>query len=224
MTGGGPKYEPLEEAALTADLVLPPRKQRIDEVLRHRTRSLAVVLDRLEDSFNMAAVLRTSEALGVQDVHVIKNPDVGFKPNQRVTQGCDKWLDVHRHDSAAQARAALKAAGYRIAVSAVTPDAVSLFDLDFTPKTALVFGNERFGVSADVLAMADTVFWLPMHGFTRSLNISAAVSASLTRAVSWRKERLGVEGDLAPEELEALRARFLKLSLKQRGRLFGSNP
>lgn len=224
MTGGGPKYEPHEEATLTADLVLPPRKQRIEEVLAHRTRSVTVVLDRLEDTFNMAAVLRTSEALGIQDVHVVKNPDFGFKPNQRVTQGCDKWLDLHRYDDAATCAKTLKAKGYRVLVSAVTPQSKSLWDVDFTQKTALVFGNERFGVTPDWLPLADELFWLPMNGFTRSLNISAAVSASTTRAVSWRKERLNQGGDLSPEELDALRARFYRLSLKQRGRLFGGNP
>ena len=223
MRGGGPRYEgAARQSPDPAELLLDARKERIDAVLAHRTRSLTVVLDRLEDSFNMAAVLRTSEAMGVQDVHVVRNPDYPWSPNHKVTQGCDKWLDLHRHEDWAACRAALKAQGYRILVSAVREGAVSLFDLDFTGRCALVFGNERFGVSQEVLDGADQVFWLPMVGFTRSLNISAAASATITRAVAWRKERLGLGGDLSPEELEALRARFHKLSLKQRGRLYGA--
>ena len=84
-----------------------------------------------------------------------------------------------------------------------------------------MFGNERHGVSAEAMAAADQVFWIPMRGFTRSLNISAAASAAITRAVAWRKERLGVEGDLTPAEREALRQRFMQLSVKQRKRLYG---
>jgi tRNA (guanosine-2'-O-)-methyltransferase len=72
------------------DLLLEPRKERIERVLANRTRNLVVVLDRLEDSFNMAAVLRTCEAMGVQEVHVVRNPEVAWSPNSKVTQGCDK--------------------------------------------------------------------------------------------------------------------------------------
>ena len=97
MVGGGPKYEPAEGKPLPADLLLPPRKERIDRVVAQRTRTVTVVLDRLEDSFNMAAVLRTCEGMGLQDVHVIRNPEAPFSPNARVTQGCDKWLDLHLH-------------------------------------------------------------------------------------------------------------------------------
>jgi tRNA (guanosine-2'-O-)-methyltransferase len=221
MQGGGDGYEKRARAPAPEALILDARKERIEEVLDGRTRNLAVVLDRLEDSFNMAAVLRTSEAYGIQDIHVVKNPEYPWSPNHTVTQGCDKWLDLHRHDGWAACAAALKEKGFKLYVSAVREGAVSLFDLDFSGRCALVFGNERHGVSDEALAAADQVFWIPMRGFTRSLNISAAASAALTRAVAFRKERLGVEGDLTPEERDALRARFMELSVKQRRKLYG---
>ena len=223
MTGGGPKYEIAEGQPLPDDLLLEPRKERIDKVIASRTRNLVVVLDRLEDSFNMAAVLRTCEAMGVQEVHVVRNPDVPWSPNTKVTQGCDKWLDLTRYDDFTSCARALKARGFSLQVSAVRDGATSLFDLKFDSKVALVFGNERFGVSDEVLSMADGVFWLPMSGFTQSLNISAAASACITRAVAWRLEHLGRHGDLSPEETVVLRDRFRLLSVKQRGRLYGTH-
>ena len=221
MGGGGPRYEPAGLVPLAEDLLLAPRKERIEEVLAHRTRTLTVVLDRLEDNFNMAAVLRTCEGLGIQEVHIVKNPLVPWAPNGRVTQGCDKWLDLHRYDDFASCSAALKARGFRVLVSAMREGGQSLFDLDFSAKVALVFGNERFGVSDDVLAHADGVFWIPMFGFTQSYNISAAASACLSRAVGWRLERLGRVGDLTPEETAELKERFFRLSVKQHKRLYG---
>jgi len=221
VTGGGPKYEIAEGQPLPDDLLLEPRKERIDKVIASRTRNLVVVLDRLEDSFNMAAVLRTCEAMGVQEVHVVRNPDVPWSPNAKVTQGCDKWLDLTRYDDFVSCHRALKARGYSLQVSAVRDGAKSLFDLKFDQKVALVFGNERFGVSDEVLSLADGVFWLPMSGFTQSLNISAAASACITRAVAWRLEHLGRHGDLSAEETVVLRDRFRLLSVKQRGRLYG---
>ncbi len=221
MGGGGPKYEAAAEKPLPEDLLLPPRKERIEEVLSQRTRTLTVALHQLEDSFNMAAVLRTCEGMGLQELHVIRNPKYPWSPNAKVTQGCDKWVDVHQHQDWAACRAALKAKGFTILVSAAREGASSLFELRFDRKVALVFGNERVGVSQEVVDGADGVFWIPMRGFTQSLNISAAASACVTRAVAWRLEHLGQSGDLSEAEKDALRDRFYLLSVKQRGRLYG---
>lgn len=206
------------------ELLLDLRKERVEEVLKRRTRTLVVVLDKLEDTFNMAAVLRTCEGMGLQEVHVIDNPEAPFQPHKKVTQGCDKWLDVVVHKSARGCLDGLKARGFQVQVSALGEGAQSLFDLAFDRKVALVFGNERNGVSEEVLAQADGRFWIPMRGFTQSLNISAAVSASVTRAVSWRVERLGPDGDLTEPEADALRARFFELSVKQRRRIYEGPP
>jgi tRNA (guanosine-2'-O-)-methyltransferase len=220
MPGGGPRYEPRASAPPPETLVLEERLARVDEVVAHRTRSVVVVLDRLEDHFNMAAVLRTCEGLGIQEVHVIDNPAERFVPNAAVTQGCDKWLDIATYDGFAACREALKARGFAIWASAVTPTATPLDDLRFDGKVALVFGNERFGVSEDVLQGADGLFWIPMAGFTRSLNISAAAAATVTQALRWRRQHVGPVGDLSPQETAQLRTRFCTLSVKQRKKLY----
>jgi len=212
MSGGGPHYEPREGTPPAEDLLLQPRLDRIEDVLKGRTLNFTLVLDRLEDAFNMAAVLRTCEAFGVQAVHVIENPDAPFKPNATVTQGCDKWLDVHHHRDFAACRAMLK--GFRVLASAAEPGAQSLADISFDEKVALVLGNERHGVRREVIAQCDGVFWIPMRGFSQSLNISAAASACITRA------RLGKPGDLNDSEMSALRERFQRLSVKQHKRLY----
>ncbi len=220
MGGGGPKYEAADGKPLPADLLLAPRKERIERVVAQRTRTVTVVLDRLEDSFNMAAVLRTCEGMGLQDVHVIRNPDAPFAPNSKVTQGCDKWLDIHIHRDFKGCAAQLKKNGYRVLASAIRPEATSLFELKFDTKMAIVLGNERFGVSDEVLTHADGTFWIPMRGFSQSMNISAAASACVTRAISWRLEHGAVEGDLSTDERSALNEQFSFLSVKQRGRVY----
>ena len=201
-------------------LLLAPRREKVDAVVGRRLRGLTVVLDQLEDTFNMAAVLRSCEAFGLQDVHVVENPDVPFAPHDKVTQGCDKWLDIHRYKELRVLRPRL-GAGHRICVSAVRDDARSVFEMEFDRPLALVFGNERTGVTPDGLAAADEAFWIPMRGFTRSLNVSAAVSATLSRAIGWRLDRGKASGDLPEAEARTLRDRFYALSVKQRKRLFG---
>jgi tRNA (guanosine-2'-O-)-methyltransferase len=221
MGGGGRRYESTQgELPDPESLLVETRKERIDQVVSQRTRSLTVVIDRLEDTFNMAAVLRTCEAMGLQDVHVIENPEVRFEPHSKVTQGCDKWLDLHFYKDFTRCREALKAQGFAIWASAIREGAKPLWDLKFDQKVALVFGNERHGVSQDVLDGADGVFWLPMRGFTQSLNISAAASACISRAIAWRLEHLGPNGDLSEQEGRALKDRFALLSVKQRKRIY----
>jgi tRNA (guanosine-2'-O-)-methyltransferase len=217
--GGGPRSQERRKP-LPQDLLLDLRKERIEQIVRSRTRNLTVVLDGLEDPFNMAAVLRTCEAMGLQEVHAVLHPGVRFVPNSKVTQGCDKWLDVHLHPDFAACRKQLKARGFSIWASARHPGTVSLSSLRFNAKMALVFGNERFGVSPAVLTAADGFFWLPLRGFTQSLNVSAAVAACICRAVSWREEHLASAGDLSAEEARVLTERFSLLSLKQRARIY----
>jgi tRNA (guanosine-2'-O-)-methyltransferase len=220
MPGGGPRYEPRAGVPAPETLVLDERLARVDEVVAHRTRNVVVVLDRLEDNFNMAAVLRTCEGLGIQEIHVIENPAERFAPNSAVTQGCDKWLDITTYPDFRACRTALAARGFAVWASAVTARAKPLDEMRFEGKVALVFGNERHGVSEDVVKGADGLFWIPMTGFTRSLNISAAAAATVTHALRWRTQHLGRAGDLTPDEAASLRTRFCALSVKQRKKLF----
>ncbi len=217
---GGSRYQLMANRPPADQLLLDVRKERIEQILAMRTRTLTVVLDRLEDTFNMAAVLRTCEALGVQEVQVVVNPDAPFVPHAKVTQGCEKWLDVQLHESFATCREHLKLRGFEILASAAQPEGRSLFSLPFDRKLALVFGNERLGVSREALVGSDGFFWIPMRGFTQSLNVSAAVAACLVRAMGWREEHSGARGDLTAAEREELRERFHMLSVKQRDRLY----
>ncbi|MFP2964358.1 TrmH family RNA methyltransferase [Myxococcus sp. 1LA] len=225
MSGGGARYERYEREQFEPEqFLLDVRKEKIDRVVSHRTRNFTVVLDRLEDSFNMAAVLRTCESMGVQEVHIVINPEAPFVPNSRVAQGCDKWLDVKLYKTFAECREHLKSRGFSLYASAIQDGATSLYTLRFDGKMALVFGNERYGVSEEVLAGVDGTFWVPMKGFSQSLNISAAASACISRAIAWRDEHLGQSGDLSPEDAQALRERFYVLAIKQRKRLFKKAP
>ena len=220
MNGSGHRAQQAVGLPAPDELLLDGRKQRVDRVVQLRTRTLTVVLEALEDSFNMAAVLRTCEAMGLQELHVIPRPDVPFSPHAKVTQGCEKWIDVIAHDTFAACRDHLKSRGFSLWASARRPEAQSLFSLPFHGKVALIFGNERFGVSPEVLTGADGIFWIPMRGFTQSLNVSAAAATSVIHGIKWREEHRGAEGDLTSEEARLLTERFYQLSVKQRGRIY----
>jgi tRNA (guanosine-2'-O-)-methyltransferase len=202
-----------------SDYLLPERKARIDEVVARRTRTLTVVIEALCDPQNVNAVLRTCDAFGVQEVHVVEGPMKGFDRNKKISQNADKWLDVTRWGSTRECLAALRERGFAIHVTWLGEGSVGLSDLDFAGPVALVFGNESKGVSDDALAMADARFAIPMRGFSQSLNVSVAAAVTLARAIDRREVLRGRHGDLPEPEAEALRERFYVLAVKQRSRI-----
>ena len=197
----------------------PARKARIDQVVAHRTRTLAVVMEALCDPQNVNAVLRTCEAFGVQDVHVVEGVMKPYDRNKKVSQNADKWLDVVRWKSAAECLGALKARGFKVYATHLDGQARALRELSFAGRVALVFGNESRGVSKEALELADARYAVPMRGFVRSLNVSVAAAVSIAQAVELREGARGRHGDLGPAEAEALRERFYLLAVKQRARI-----
>jgi tRNA (guanosine-2'-O-)-methyltransferase len=171
------------------------------------------------DPQNVNAVLRTCDAFGVQEVHVVEGPMKGWDRNKKISQNADKWLDVTRWSSTRECLEALRARGYAIHVTWLGEGSVGLSDVDFSGPVALVFGNESRGVSDDALALADSRFAIPMRGFSQSLNVSVAAAVSLFRAVERRETQRGRHGDLPEAEAQALRERFYVLAVKQRARI-----
>jgi tRNA (guanosine-2'-O-)-methyltransferase len=206
-------------AAGQGDFLVPGRKARIDEVVASRTRTLTVVMEAFCDPQNVNAVLRTCEAFGVQEIHVVEGPMKPYDRNKKISQNADKWLDVRRWKTTAECLGHLKAEGFRLYATHLGEASRPLADLSFAGKVALVFGNENRGVSDEALALADALYAIPMLGFVQSLNVSVAAAVSLFRAVERRVAERGRHGDLAPEDAQALRERFYVLAVKQRARV-----
>ncbi len=207
----------------TEELVQAARREKIERVVSQRTRSLVVVLEDLEDPHNIAAVLRTCEALGVQEVHAITRR-YAFHPNPKITQGAEKWLDLHLHRDTTRCLADLKARGYLLCATDLGEGTSSLFELPREQKLALVFGTEKIGVSAEALVACPVRFAIPMPGFAQSLNISVAAAICLSHLVFEKANKSGQFGDLSAPEKAALTERYLALSVKQRHRIFKDVP
>jgi tRNA (guanosine-2'-O-)-methyltransferase len=199
--------------------LLPERRRRIDEVVASRTRTLTVVMEVLGDPQNVNAVLRTAEAFGVQEVHVVEGPMKAFDRNKKISQNADKWLDVVRWKTTEACLAHLKGRGFAVYATHLGEGSRDLAELSFAAPVALVFGNEHRGVSEAALAAADARYAIPMRGFSQSLNVSVAAAVSLFRAVERRQAERGRHGDLGEDEAAALRERFYTKSVKQRTRI-----
>ncbi|HEX9288100.1 MAG TPA: RNA methyltransferase [Anaeromyxobacteraceae bacterium] len=199
--------------------LLPERRERIDRAVAERTRTLTVVMEAFCDPQNVNAVLRTCDAHGVQEVHVVEGPMKPYERNKKISQNADKWLDVVRWKTTAECLDSLRARGFAVYATHLGDGSRALGELSFAGKVALVFGNERRGVSDEALARADMRYAIPMRGFVQSLNVSVAVAVSLARAVEQRERERGRHGDLEEGEAAALRERFYVLAVKQRSRI-----
>lgn len=161
----------------------PERQERIDSVLSKRQDDLTIVLENVYDPHNISAVMRSCDAIGIQEIYVLNtkiNPHK--KWGKRSSSSAAKWLTIHQYTNAEECFARLRERYTRILTTHLSGDAVSLYQLDLTQKTALVFGNEHAGVSEEIRAMADGNFIIPQVGMIRSLNISVACAVSLYEA------------------------------------------
>jgi tRNA (guanosine-2'-O-)-methyltransferase len=198
--------------ATLAPLLTPERIARIDRVLEARLTTVVAAVEDTYDPHNAAATIRTSEALGLAELHVIE-PGVRFSATKGVTRGAHRWLDLHRWPGAPAAIAALHARGF--AVYATAPDAtVSVEDVDVTRPAAVLFGNEHDGLTPDAVAACDAAITVPMFGFTESFNLSVTVGIAMSRLAARRRAHLGAPGDLAPEVRARLRARWFALRIR----------
>lgn len=161
------------------DFVTESRIQRMKDVASKRTRHITVVLEDIYQSHNAAAVLRSCDCAGIQDVHIIENT-YEFAPSKDVSIGADKWLDLHfykgTNNNTTDCLYKLKKAGYTICATTPHQPSIPINDLDLTSPIALVFGTEKTGLSSDALTLADQRVFLPMSGFSESLNISVTVA------------------------------------------------
>lgn len=165
------------------------REKRLAHVIARRQPTLTVVLEDVFDPHNASAVLRSCDAVGVKDVHLVYvNQEPPRKTFGRSSSGsASKWLDLHFHDSIEDCYAHLRQNGFTILATALQDESRELHDVDFTHPTALVFGNEQDGVSPAGIEGADGSIYIPMQGIVESLNISVSCAVTLYEAMRQRK-------------------------------------
>lgn len=161
----------------------PERQIRMETVAKMRQFDITVVLENVSDPHNISAVMRSCDAVGVQEIFVLntkipRHKKWGFKSSSSAA----KWLTIHEFDDAGQCIKTLRKSYSTILTTHLSTDAVSLHQLDLTQPVALIFGNEHSGVSEEIRKLADGNFVIPQVGMIRSLNISVACAVTLYEA------------------------------------------
>ena len=159
------------------------RREKIEKVLSRRQGNFTVVLENVSDPHNISALMRSCDAVGVQEIYVL-NTKIALhqKWGAKSSSSANKWLTIHQYDDVTTCFNDLRKRFDKILTTHLSSDAVSLYEVDLTTKLALVFGNEHDGVSEEVRNLADGNFIIPQVGMIRSLNISVACAVSLYEA------------------------------------------
>jgi tRNA (guanosine-2'-O-)-methyltransferase len=161
----------------------PERERRITNVLDKRQDNLVVVLENVFDPHNISAVMRTCDAVGVQDIVVL---NTRIPPHKRwgakSSSSAAQWLTIHQYTDTAACWDMLRKKVDMIFTTHLGSDSVSLYDMKLTGRIALVFGNEHSGVSDEIRALSDGNFLIPQVGIIQSLNISVACAVTLYEA------------------------------------------
>lgn len=182
--------------------LLPRRFERLRTVLDQRMADLTVVLEHVGKPHNLSAILRSCDAAGVLEAHVVNLR--GRTPTFNDTAlGSQKWVNLRSHSETAKALSELKEQGFRLVGTHLGVEAVDYRDCDFTGPTALVLGAEKWGLSDTAAELVDQAVFIPMHGMVQSLNVSVAAATLLFEALRQRRVAgvLPNRGEGLPQEL-----------------------
>ncbi|MEP7128369.1 MAG: RNA methyltransferase [Chitinophagales bacterium] len=156
------------------------REKRLKDVIQKRQFDITVVLENVWDPHNVSAVLRSCDAIGIQEVYIISPKDKKeSKLGKKSSASASKWLTIHHFNDVSGCFEILRKRYAKIYSTRLSQDAETLYTLDFTQSLALVFGNEKDGVSEKAAALSDGNFLIPQVGMIQSLNISVACAVTL---------------------------------------------
>lgn len=222
-------YPTSDELLTLEEQLTEQRLERVRRAARLRQRGLMVLMEAVRNPHNLAAIARSCDAFGVQDIGFTATQEDLFDPEQvgRVSSSsASKWLDYHIYTDGTRAcLESLKAEGWQIVATVAGPGAVSIYECDFTRLAPMVLlvGNEHAGLSDEAIALADHRVTIPMRGMIQSFNVSVATAITLAEIARQRDaspQRFTVEDD----EAQALLAQFIRRSISLPRRLTKAKP
>jgi 23S rRNA (guanosine2251-2'-O)-methyltransferase len=166
--------------------IAPVRFFSLESVLADVKTGLVAILDGIEDTGNLGAIIRSAAAVETDAILIsIRNSapvnetvwktSAGTLGKVRLVQSRNLSMDIEK----------LKEAGFWVVASDQNAN-MNFFDFDFKSKTAVIFGNESKGVSPLLKKNADQLLAIPHSRAVESLNVSAAAAIILFEA--WRQK------------------------------------
>lgn len=159
----------------------PTDVKRLNRDWRRRTGArLDLLVESVTQPFNIGSIMRSAAAFGVDRLWLAGNATPPTHANARKTAlGTERLVAWQHAGTAAEAAAAVRAAGLRLIAVELTTDAVPLHEAPLDGDVCLAVGGEDHGCSPALLAAADAVAYIPQVGRVGSLNVAVATAVAL---------------------------------------------
>ena len=186
----------------------PERFARITSMLDRRQPELTVLMEGVHKPHNLAAIVRTADAIGVSDVHATWEDKAMRLAGNKSATGSQNWVNVHSHETTAEAIQVLRDQGMQIIATNLSDSAIDFREVDYTKPTAILLGQEKNGISDEALSLADQDVIIPMVGMCQSLNVSVASALILYEAQRQRDHAGMYNGECRLTDKESHRILF----------------
>lgn len=163
----------------------PERYNKIKQVLHNRQMDLTVIMDNIHKPHNFNAIVRTCDAVGIQDVQYIPVTE-GYRQLNYYAKGSQKWVEAHKYNNFSTVATKYRNKGYQLLAAHFSDEAIDYREIDYTVPTAIVMGTELKGISEETAGIVDKHIIVPMHGMIASLNVSVACAVILFEAQQQR--------------------------------------
>ncbi len=151
----------------------PERYLRINQMLDKRQPDLTVIMENVHKNHNLSAVVRSADAVGVHEMHAVWLTKKA-RLSGGTALGSQNWVKIHNHKSMDDAISTVREQDMQVVVTHLSEHSVDFRDIDYTKPTAILLGQEKYGVTEQALAQADHHVMIPMIGMVQSLNVSVA--------------------------------------------------
>src|SRR6516225_5436349 len=106
----------------------PARKDRLISVLNRRQSNLTVVLENVFDPHNISAVMRSCDAVGIQDIYILNTRLPTHKKwGAKSSSSAHKWLSIHQYDNADECFVRLRQKYPKVLATHLSTQATSLY-------------------------------------------------------------------------------------------------
>lgn len=140
-----------------------------------RPRELVVACAPMRSNVNISSIARTASACAIERLILTGNASLISKIAR---DGADE-LEFSVHRTLKPVLIKLRRDGYRLVGLEQATNSVSMHDYKFSRRTAMVIGNERTGLTSDILDVLDDVVEIPVYGLPHSFNAATATSMML---------------------------------------------
>jgi tRNA G18 (ribose-2'-O)-methylase SpoU len=129
----------------------------------------------MRSNVNLSRIARAAGCCGIERI-VCTGP---AKLDRKIARDGADAVVIETHRTLAPVLDKLRDAGYRLVGLEQTTNSRNLHDYTFARRTALVIGNERTGLTEDILEQLDDVLEIPVWGLPYSYNVATATTMAL---------------------------------------------